>query len=374
VFFAIAGHFFKEQQYHVTTIRRKVAVFIPAYKEDRVILESVKSALDQQYPKDLFDIVIIADSLQASTLRDLKKLPIVLIEVSFKNSTKTKALNRALEMINNTYDIAIILDADNIMEAHFITKINQAITAGHQVIQAHRIAKNNHTDLAVLDAISEEINHHLFRKGHNAIGLPCGIMGSGMAFDFRYFKAMITKVTAVGGFDKELEFNILEKGDFIKYLNTCYVYDEKVEVLDDFKQQRRRWLVTKFVYFKKNIAKAIPQLRNGNMAYINKLCQMMLPTRLLLLGSLLLISCGHFLFSIWSKNTVSGSIALMWYSLLGIVVLSFALAIPKQFYHLKTGKSMLMLPIVFFVMLRLLFKLKGANKKFIHTKHRSFNK
>ena len=39
---------------------RKYAVLIPGYKEDSVICEVAQEALKQDYPKDLFDVVIIA--------------------------------------------------------------------------------------------------------------------------------------------------------------------------------------------------------------------------------------------------------------------------------------------------------------------------
>jgi hypothetical protein len=49
---------------------------------------------------------------------------------------------------------------------------------------------------------------------------------------------------------------------------------------------------------------------------------------------------------------------------LGIIV-----AIPTSFYNGKLLEAMLKLPLIFITMFLLLFKLKGANKKFIHTPH-----
>jgi cellulose synthase/poly-beta-1,6-N-acetylglucosamine synthase-like glycosyltransferase len=62
---------------------RKFAVLIPGYKEDQVIVEVAREATKQNYPKELYDVIIIADSFQDITLQNLRKLPIKLIEVSF---------------------------------------------------------------------------------------------------------------------------------------------------------------------------------------------------------------------------------------------------------------------------------------------------
>src|SRR5690606_18533657 len=98
---------------------RRVAVLIPAYKEDGVIVDAARHALEQSYPADHFDVVVIADSLQRGTLERLAQLPIKVIQVSFERSTKVKALNRAMEVLGDDYDCALVLDADNIMERHF---------------------------------------------------------------------------------------------------------------------------------------------------------------------------------------------------------------------------------------------------------------
>jgi cellulose synthase/poly-beta-1,6-N-acetylglucosamine synthase-like glycosyltransferase len=46
-------------------------------------------------------------------------LPIKLIEVSFDKSTKSKTLNKAMATLDQDYDIAVVLDADNVMAPDF---------------------------------------------------------------------------------------------------------------------------------------------------------------------------------------------------------------------------------------------------------------
>ena len=65
--------------------------------------------------------------------------------------------------------------------------------------------------------------------------------------------------------------------------------------------------------------------------------------------------------------------ATFWYVILLITILAFLMAIPRKFYNMKTLAAVFMLPKAFFMMFLLLFKLKGVNKKFIHTKHGTLN-
>src|SRR6478752_8720518 len=81
--FSVAGRVGKLKESSTTGIYRKFAVLMPSYKEDEVILQSAFIALEQTYPKDRFDIVVIADSLKSETVTRLKKMPIKVVEVSF---------------------------------------------------------------------------------------------------------------------------------------------------------------------------------------------------------------------------------------------------------------------------------------------------
>ena len=65
--FSIAGIFPEKKKEGKPKTQRKFAVLIPGYKEDAVIIEVAKDALNQNYPKDKFEVVIIADSFKTET-------------------------------------------------------------------------------------------------------------------------------------------------------------------------------------------------------------------------------------------------------------------------------------------------------------------
>jgi len=368
--FSLAGLFYRQRLYPAPKSFTKVAVLIPGYQEDEVIVEVAEAALQQQYPAHLFDVIIIADSFQKETLATLRAMPIKLVEVSFEKSTKAKALNKAMEQLTERYDVAVVLDADNIMAKDFLAKINAAFAAGFTAIQGHRTAKNMNNSWAVLDAISEEINNSIFRKGHRVLGLSSAIIGSGMAFRYDYFKLLMAGATAVGGFDKEIELKMLKEGHTIAYLDDAIVYDEKVQKAEVFGNQRRRWLSAQLHYFRQDFFMAVKQLfLKGNVDYFDKAIQFIQPPRILLLGAVMLLGLSFVSANYLMSNAADFSIA--WSIVAGACVLSFLFAVPRSFYNSGTVKALVSLPKGMLMMLLSLMKIKGANKKFIHTKHTS---
>jgi cellulose synthase/poly-beta-1,6-N-acetylglucosamine synthase-like glycosyltransferase len=368
--FSIAGLFYKQPTFKSKGELKKIAVLIPGYKEDEVIIEVAKSAFLQDYPSNLYDVIVIADSFLAETLQELKALPIKLIEVSFEKSTKSKALNKAMASLTENYEIAVILDADNLMATDFLKKINAAFEQGFIAVQGHRTAKNTNNSWAILDAVSEEINNHIFRKGHIALGLSSAIIGSGMAFKYDYFKLLMSTVTAVGGFDKEMELKMLKAGHKIIYLDDALVYDEKIQKAAVFGNQRRRWLSAQLHYFRKYFLNALKDLfLKGNIDYFDKAIQFIQPPRILLLGGVIIFG-GLFVLSNYILNNQT-IFSLSWGIIAIACILSFLFSIPKSFYNAKMLRALLNLPKGMFMMLFSLLKIKGANRKFIHTKHGS---
>ncbi len=361
------GALFKKD--HVTekysTAYNKIAILVPAYKEDNVIVHSAQSLLKLNYPKEFFDVVVISDSLKSATLKKLQELPIKLIEANLARSTKANSLNLALNKLEEEYDIAVISDADNIMHKDFLNVICSGYNKGFRAMQGRRVAKNLNTPFAILDATNEIINNHIFRKGFNALGLSSALIGSGMAFDYNKLKAFMSKINAVGGFDKELQLLFIENGIKIHYLEKAIVFDEKIEEPTSFERQRRRWLSSQYIYFLKYLPKGTARLLQGKLSYFNiaVLYNIFLPRSLT-------ITC-LFIISIVSSilHPAFSILYMYWWILLGVYIASLLIAIPKQFYDSKLLTALIKLPYAILIMLKSLLKIKGADKQFIHTTH-----
>lgn len=356
----VPTHRVKGQSNKSTIEQRSFLVIFPAYGEDIVILHTISSFLNQHYPQDKYSIVVVSDHMSEETNAKLSELPISLLQPQFERSSKAKALQFAFDNTKDNYDNIVILDADNVVKPDFLERLNQICDQGFTAIQCHRCAKNANNNIAQLDGISEEINNSLFRMGHNNIGMASALIGSGMCFDFDWFKTHVHLLSTAGE-DREIEKMLLIEHIFIKYAADIDVYDEKVGNEENFQRQRQRWMsaqLNSLLSMMENLPKSIIEL---NINYIDKtIQQMLIPRSMLLIGTF-----------IWSliMSVIALTWALKWWLLFILTSLSLWIAIPRKMRNGTLAKLITHLPRLTWKMLSNIRHIDRKNREFIHTTH-----
>ena len=360
--FAVAGHWRRAAGPAAGAPTRRMCVFMPTYQADAVIQETAPLAVQHAYAGPA-DVHVIADGLQPATVQALRQQGAGVIEVSFVKSTKGKALLAALDALPaQAYDVAVILDVDNVMGAGFLTQVSAAVAGGSRVVQGHRTAKNLDSPFAVLDACNEEINNHIFRQGHVNLGMSSALIGSGMAFEYAYLHQLLRNIGETSGEDKELEFRILRSKTKIAYLPSAHVYDEKIPNSQVFAAQRTRWLAAQQEFLRKYLGEGFRQLGRGNLDFADKVLQVLLLPRILLLGLL----AGFAALSLW---WAPGPGPAFWLALLAGTVGALLLALPRRLYTRQVGQALLHLPVALGAMVLALAQLRKAKTSFMHTPH-----
>ena len=335
-------------------------ILFPAYKEDTVIVHSVRQFLEQTYPKDLYEVVIISDHMQDETNELLCQLPITLFTPQFEKSSKAKAMQYAIKEINGQFDYVIILDADNVVMPEFLEQMNISCQQGYRAIQCHRCAKNSQNDVAVLDGVSEEINNTIFRKAHNTIGLSAALIGSGMCFPYHWFKEHVGELGSAVE-DRELEVFLLKENVYIKFEEHIPVFDEKVSNRDNFERQRQRWLngqIQTLLLMLPYIPKAIA---SHNINYVDKTIQQALIPRSILLIVLTFLAILVMLVSLEES--------FKWWGLFLILCISLFIALPSRMRTKTVFGKLVYFPRLALKMIKNILHLDKNNKEFFHTTH-----
>ena len=356
-------------------------VLYPAYHEDRVIRTSVETFLKQDYPRDHYQLIVISDHMTDETNAWLALQPITLLTPQFNKSSKAKALQYAvhelctMNHVLSSKNYAVILDADNVVAPDFLSRLNAECQKGYQAIQCHRTAKNTDNDIAALDGLSEEINNSIFRRGHNRVGLSSALIGSGMCFDYKWFKENVDSLDSAVE-DRELEALLMRQGIYIHYAEDILVLDEKVSSSDNFQRQRLRWMTGQVQALLRMIPYVPRASATGNINYLDKTLQQVLIPRSILLMAIpfmaVLVQFIHYALCTvhYELCTMHYELCTMkWWLLFLALIIALLIAIPRQLRTRTILSKIPALPGLVLRMTRNLMHIKADNTDFLHTEH-----
>ena len=351
--FAIAALFHNKPDIPKAKKMNRFVILIPAYMQDQVIEQTVLSVLSQAYPQRMFDVTVISDHQDEITNMKLAQYPITLLTPNFEESTKAKSLQYAILNLPEfkIYDAVVVLDGDNIIDQYFLDQVNDAYEiAATRAIQTHRISKNRDTTAARIDAIFEEINNAIFRRGHISFGLSAALAGSGTVFDFNWFKTNVMRAKTAGE-DKELEALLMRQDIFVDYFDDIYVYGEKKRTTSTLNEQRSRWATQQFSNLFKNIRYLPGAIFRKQYNLADKLIQWMLVPKINMIGVILIMSL--------ILPFIYLTLAIKWWILGSLALFIFALATPDYLVDEMWDNTFLRSP---FVSLWKMFMLKLHKK------------
>ena len=341
LFFSTASIFWKRDTPKNAKQSKRFIVLIPAYRSDRIIMDTVNSVLGQTYAQRNFDIVVVSDHESEMTNMKLAQMPITLLTPNFAQSSKVKSLQYGILNLPQfkIYDAVVILDAGNVVEPEFLEQVNDAYeSAGTKAVQCHRLARNNDTPISRLDAIFEEINNSVFRRGHLAVGLSAALNSSGMIFDFTWFKQNIMKIRVTTGETKELESLLVREGIYIDYFDHIHVYDIKTSKVSAFNRQRGRWTYTQLHALLNNFRYLPGAFFNSRYDQVDKIVQWLLIPRTILMGIIMVMSIV--------LPFIYMTVVLKWWTVGALILLAFSLATPDYMVEKTWDKDFLHAPFV----------------------------
>ena len=233
------------------------------------------------------------------------------------------------------YDIALLMNADNVVEKNFLNELNNTYASGSNAIQSHRIYQERSDNITVLNAIADEINNSILRAGHVTFGLSASLNGSGVAIDFIWFKENIGQINDDDD-EKVIESLLLRERIYVEYLHQTHVYALKNGGKKRFYDQRGNGIKAQYYSFFTNIGNLPKAILGGNIDYADRILQWFIFPRTILPG--IIILCGILLiFLDWTAS-------IKWWGLLFAMLFAMAIAVPDYLVDNKFNKAMKAIP------------------------------
>lgn len=266
-FFIISlfAYFEKKKKRPHTNKNHTFAIVIPAHNEERVIGHLIESLNSQNYPKNLYEVFVIADNCSDNTYEVAKSMGAAVFERK-NNFARGKGyalewgFNKIFELGKN-FDAVVVFDADNIVDLNFLKVANEHLNLGEEVIQGYIESKNPFdTWITSSYTISFWITNRLFQNSRYNLNLSCQLCGTGFVVSADLLKKIGWKATCLTE-DMEFTMRLALNNYKVSWAKDAVVYDEKPLTLISSWHQRIRWMKghadVLFRFFKPLMKKAI---------------------------------------------------------------------------------------------------------------------
>ena len=235
--------FKKRKPYPKAAPKTRFLVLIPARNEERVIAHLIDALRKQNYPRELFDIVVAANNCTDRTAEIARAAGVSVFECEGRITCKGDVLHQVIErFLPEKYDAFAFFDADNLPDPEFLAAMNDALCAGERVCKC-RLKAGNAFDSWVAGnyGIYHAMMEWVFSRPHAAAGFSSNLVGTGYVVHREVFEKLGGWNTKSMCEDSEFGAICASIGVRIAWVYEALSYDEQVTGFWTSMRQRLRW-------------------------------------------------------------------------------------------------------------------------------------
>ena len=165
-----------------TAPKTKFACVVAARNEEAVIANLVHSLRRQNYPPELFDIIVAPNNCTDDTAGAAQAAGATLYAPRGEIHSKGDVLREVVDhvVLAGGYDAMCVFDADNLVHPDFLARMNDAVCAGHVAVQGFRDSKNpEQSAISGCYSICYWMLNRFYNSARSALGLSALVNGSG---------------------------------------------------------------------------------------------------------------------------------------------------------------------------------------------------
>jgi 1,2-diacylglycerol 3-beta-glucosyltransferase len=224
---------------------RRFAVVVPAHNEEGALGKTIASLRGLDYPAGLFDVVVIADNCADATAAVARSAGAIALERTDPvNRGKGHALRWAFDALSGRqpgYDAFVVIDADSVATADFLSVMNGELERGAEAIQARdAVIRNAASWSSEITRLGFTLYNHVRPLGRGVIGGSAGLRGNGMCFGAGLLKRIPWDAFGVTE-DLQYGLTLLLNGVIVRYAPGATVYATMPAYSANAVSQRARW-------------------------------------------------------------------------------------------------------------------------------------
>ena len=222
----------------------RFAVVIAARNEEQVIGQLVESLREQDYPRELYEIIVVPNNCTDDTRGAACRAGARIFDCHLPVHSKGDALTQVFDLLmqQEDYDAVCVFDADNLVDPGFLRAMNDAYCSGARAAQGYRDSKNPYdTAISGCYSIYYWMINRMYNHTRQAAGLSAIINGSGFMASLDLLREMGGWHTVTMTEDIEFTTQCILRGEQVRWVPGAVIYDEQPLTFAQSWKQRKRW-------------------------------------------------------------------------------------------------------------------------------------
>lgn len=323
--------FGRRKKHNATAPEKNFAIIVAAHNEEQVIVQLLENLFVLKYPRNLYDVFVVADNCNDRTAQLAREAGAFVYE---RFNLEQRGKGYAMEWIfaklfrmKKQYDAVVVFDADNLVHPNFLQEMNNHLCNGEQLIQGYLDAKNPHdTWVSGTFAMSFWLSNHITNCAKYNIGLSSVLGGTGMCISTAVLRKFGWGATCLTE-DAEFTMKVLLEGIPTTWAHNAIVYDEKPLTFMQSWNQRKRWAQGLFDVAGRYIPKLLVQgIKRRDVRILDGVLQLLQP-HFLILSTAFVVSNYIYLFAPFYTNILFKIIPVEVWTLIAIGQYAFPIIV-----------------------------------------------
>lgn len=247
--FYVLMFFVRKKTWKRSEIKGRIAYLIPAHNEEDVIFDTVDSIIkNQNYPRELFDVYVVADNCTDRTAQLAEKAGAIVLIHDDPDPAHHMALyplkygvGYLMELTEKQYDMVVHLDADNHINDNYSLYMNDAYQSGVDLARPYEGAINaSQNFFTKACTIFYMFDSRYGSRMRERLHLAAHVNGSGAMMSMRMLKATGGYDSVTISDDTEYWFNRLNDGYKGHFVEDAVVYEDMPSSLKDTYNRNKR--------------------------------------------------------------------------------------------------------------------------------------
>ena len=234
---------------------RKFAVVVPAHDEESTIAKTLGSLNSLDYPRGLFDLIVIADNCEDRTAEIARSVGAQVFERrNLRERGKGYALRWCFDLLLSrraAYDAVVVIDADTVASDNLLCVFNAYLERGAQAIQCSDLVEPGLESWSTeVTRIGFTLYNYVRPLGRRVLGCSAGLRGNGMCFTSEILQKIPWQSYSLTE-DLEYGLELLLNDVQVVFAPEARVFATMPQYSSNAETQRTRWETGRFPLLRK---------------------------------------------------------------------------------------------------------------------------